>query len=224
MFEKIRSEPLLKREMIGRRLLGTSREMLYRINMPGMAYRIEKDPEVLKRIDAEVLAVCRFPDWNPSHYLDVAEMSMAVALAVDRAGDALPASTVELATDALIEKGIKPSYNEKGNVGWITGENNWNQVCHGGMIAASIVNWKGDGPNPVVFFRGGAEDERDLSRRPRQYRRRALMERRHRTRGCQTRKGPKHASGSRARRGLSRARRTAQLRGAEGRTNRRQDP
>ncbi len=136
---KIMEQPLLTRNVIGRRLLGTSREMLYRMNTLGMVYRLEPDAKILKRIDDEVLAVCAFSDWNPSHYLDVAEMSMAVAFAVDWVGEDLPAVTVEKAKTALIELGIMPSYNEEGNVGWINGNNNWNQVCHGGMIAASIV-------------------------------------------------------------------------------------
>jgi len=135
--EAILKEPLLTREMIGRRLLGTSREMLYRINMLGMVYRMEGKQEMLKRIDEELKAVCNFSDWNPSHYLDVAEMATAVALAVDWAGEDLPKSTVEMAKEALIEKGILPSY--EGQMGWINGTNNWNQVCNGGMIAAAIM-------------------------------------------------------------------------------------
>lgn len=136
---QIQKEPLLEREVIGRRLLSTSREMLYRMNVLGMVYRVDQDPAILKRIDEEIIAVCNFEDWNPSHYLDVAEMAMAVAIALDWAGQDLPESTVELAKNALIEKGIMPSYNESGNVGWIAGTNNWNQVCNGGMIAASIA-------------------------------------------------------------------------------------
>lgn len=137
--EAILREPLLDRVVVGRRLLATSREMLYRMNMLGMAYRMENDPILLERINDEVLAVCNFSDWNPSHYLDVAEMAMAVAFAVDWTGDQLPKSTVRAAGQALIDKGIKPSYNKAGNTGWILGTNNWNQVCHGGMIAAAIV-------------------------------------------------------------------------------------
>lgn len=132
-------KPLLERKLEGRRLLGVSREMLYRVNMLGMVYRMEKDPKILARINDEVIAVSNFSDWNPSHFLDVAEMSMAVAFALDWTAGKLPKSTIELAKTALIEKGIKPSYNGKGNTGWISGHNNWNQVCNGGMIAASIA-------------------------------------------------------------------------------------
>ena len=45
--EAIPNEPLLARKKIGRRLLSVSREMLRRMNMLGMVYRIEKDPAVL---------------------------------------------------------------------------------------------------------------------------------------------------------------------------------
>jgi hypothetical protein len=81
--ESIFEKPLLERVVVGRRLLSTSREMLYRINMLGMVYIVDKDPRVLARINDEVVAVCNFSDWNPSHYLDVAEMAMAVAFALD---------------------------------------------------------------------------------------------------------------------------------------------
>ena len=136
----IQGKPLLERKLEGRRLLGVSREMLYRMNMLGMVYRIENDPVILKRINEEVVSVCNFSDWNPSHYLDVAEMSMAVAIALDWTAGKLPKATIEMAKNALIEKGIKPSWPENGsNPGWAFGHNNWNQVCNGGMIAASIA-------------------------------------------------------------------------------------
>jgi hypothetical protein len=134
------NKPLLERIVTGRRLLSVSREMLYRVNMLGIVYRMEKDPAILKRLNDEVIAVCNFSDWNPSHYLDVAEMAMAVALAIDWGADKLPASTVEQAMNALVEKGIKPGWLPDGkNPGWAFGTNNWNQVCNGGMIAASVA-------------------------------------------------------------------------------------
>ncbi len=137
--DAIQKEPLLERVLEGRRLLGTSREMLYRMNMLGMVYRMEKSPAILARIDEEIKAVCDFSDWNPSHFLDVGEMSMAVALGIDWTAGDLPEKTVELAKSSLIEKGIKPSYDKNGNTGWVSGDNNWNQVCHGGMVAAAIA-------------------------------------------------------------------------------------
>ena len=138
--DQVFTQPLLKRELVGRRLLGVSREMLYRVNMLGFVYLMEKDPKVLERIDQEVLAVCKFSDWNPSHYLDVAEMSLAVAFAIDWTAGDLPEYTLKLAKQALIEKGLKPSWPDNGEeLWWVNGDNNWNQVCNGGMIAAAIT-------------------------------------------------------------------------------------
>lgn len=134
---KIQTTPLLKRKKTGRRLLSISRKMLYRINILCMVYRVEKDPKILQRINDELLAVCNFSDWNPSHFLDVAEMAMAVALAIDWTAGDLPKETIDLAYSALIEKALKPSWQE--NHWWIKTNNNWNQVCHGGMIAASLA-------------------------------------------------------------------------------------
>lgn len=136
--EIIMNSPILTRNVIGRRLLGTSRSMLHRMTILSMVYRIDKEQAVLSRINEELTAICNFSDWNPSHFLDVAEMSLAVAIAVDWVGGNLPKATNELAKKSLIEKGINPSF-VKGNYGWVNGTNNWNQVCNGGMIAAAIA-------------------------------------------------------------------------------------
>lgn len=136
----ILEKPLLKHELEGFRMLAVSREMVERMGVLCMVYRLEKKPEILKRIDSELLAVCNFADWNTQHFLDVAEMSFAVALAIDWTGEFLPKSTVLLAKKSLVEKGIIPSYNEGGErMYWINSTNNWNSVCHGGMVAASLV-------------------------------------------------------------------------------------
>lgn len=138
--DQIQQKPLLTRKMTGRRLLPISREMLYRVNMLGVVTLIEGDADALNRLNEEVLAVCDFTDWNPSHFLDVAEMSLAVALALDWTEGRLPAATVQIAQTALIEKGLQPSWPANGKR-WerAYGGNNWNQVCNGGLIAAALA-------------------------------------------------------------------------------------
>ena len=120
--------------------LGISREFLFRMNMLAMVYRMEKDQKMLQRINEEILAACKFPTWNPRHFLDVGEMSLAIALALDWTAGDLPKTTVEFAKKSLIEKGINPSWPENGSTpSWVNNTNNWNQVCNAGMIAASIA-------------------------------------------------------------------------------------
>lgn len=139
----ILSKPVIKRHQTSLAMLDVSRDFLRRINMLGLTYLIERDPAMLDRIDQELLAVCAFKDWNPKVYLDTAEMSMGVALALDWTLDKLPASTITIAKTALIEKGIYPSWPEHGgnidHAWWVNHYNNWNQVCNGGMIAAAIT-------------------------------------------------------------------------------------
>ncbi|NND06491.1 MAG: hypothetical protein HKN87_08925 [Saprospiraceae bacterium] len=120
--------------------LDISRDLLDRVSKLALVYRMEKDQRILERINEEVIAACHFPTWFPKHFLDVGEMSLGIALAIDWVGEDLPESTVTLAKEALIEKGLKPSWPLDGsNPRWAYGHNNWNQVCNGGMIAASIA-------------------------------------------------------------------------------------
>jgi hypothetical protein len=120
--------------------LDISRDLLLRINVLATVYRIENDRRMLDRINEEVIAACNFPSWNPKHFLDVGEMCLGIAMAVDWVGHDLPESTVDLAKQSLIEKGINTSWPEDGSSPhWAYGHSNWNQVCNGGMVAASIT-------------------------------------------------------------------------------------
>jgi hypothetical protein len=136
--ENIMELPLIERVMVGRRMsTGDTRQ---RLSTLGMVYYISKDKNILDRLNSEILAVCNFPDWNPSHYLDVAGTALAVALALDWAEKDLPETTIEIAKEALIKKGLLPSFEENENYGWrIDCHHNWNQVCHAGMIGAAIA-------------------------------------------------------------------------------------
>lgn len=136
---EIMRQPLAQHRLVGFRM-PTAFSMMKTLGILAMVHRLERDPAVLRRLDAELRAVCAFPDWNPQHFLDVSQMSLAVALTLDWTGEALSAETVALAKTALIEKGLRPSYNEAGErMQWIRGNNNWNSVCHGGMVAAALA-------------------------------------------------------------------------------------
>ena len=71
--------PPLEREMTGRRLLPVSREALRRVLLLAFAHRVEDDPAYARAAEACLLRVAGFSDWNPDHFLDVAEMATAVA-------------------------------------------------------------------------------------------------------------------------------------------------
>lgn len=136
--ESILPLPVLERKLEGRRLLTVSREAVKRISTLSIVYAICGEQRFLDRVNAEMVAVCSFIDWNPGHFLDVGEMAYAVAAGLDWTGGDLPEATKRLAKGALIEKALKPGL-QQGLAGWVSGTNNWNQVCHGGLSVAAIA-------------------------------------------------------------------------------------
>jgi len=129
----------VERIKIGRRLLDKSREALRRLFFLSYTYRITSDRKYAERAEKEMLAISAFSDWNPSHFLDVAEMTTAMAIGYDWLFDYLsPASRSAIKT-AIVEKGIRPSLDTKNNANWLTVEHNWNQVCNTGMAYGAIA-------------------------------------------------------------------------------------
>lgn len=135
--DRILGEPPLKRELVGKRLLGVSREFLERMTTLGMEYRITGEKRYAERAVAEMRAIVAFEDWHPAHYLDVAEITAGMAIGYDWMFDAIPEDDRRAIREAILEKGIAPSY--KGKEGWIDGTNNWNQVCNGGLSMGALA-------------------------------------------------------------------------------------
>lgn len=132
------TKPELERVMTGRRLLGTSRELLRRVFFLSYGYRMTANKRYLEKAEKEMLAVSQFTDWNPSHFLDVAEMTMGVAIGYDWLFNELPESTKETIKQAIVKKGLNPSKESKYNW-WLKTENNWNQVCNAGMTFGALA-------------------------------------------------------------------------------------
>jgi hypothetical protein len=128
----------LKRDMIGRRLLQVSREGIRRIFFLSYAARTTGKKKYASRCEEELLAVCNFRDWNPDHFLDVAEMTLAVSIGYDWLYNDLPEKSKAVIKKAIIEKGLLPSQNSKYN-GWLRGNNNWNQVCNAGITYGALA-------------------------------------------------------------------------------------
>ncbi|MDD2314866.1 MAG: heparinase II/III family protein [Proteiniphilum sp.] len=132
------TKPELERVMTGRRLLGTSRELLRRVFFLSYGYRMTANKRYLEKAEKEMLAVSRFTDWNPSHFLDVAEMTMGVAIGYDWLFNELSENTRKTIKQAIVQKGLNPSKESKYNW-WLKTENNWNQVCNAGMTFGALA-------------------------------------------------------------------------------------
>ena len=122
----------------GRRLLAISRQYLKRILTLTYAYKLTGDKKYLHAVEQEMLNSAAFKDWNPSHFLDTAEMALGVAIGYDALYNDLSQSTKDILTTALIEKAIKQDSWGFGAI------NNWNQVCNAGVLAASIAVFEKD--------------------------------------------------------------------------------
>lgn len=122
----------------GRRLLGQSRNAVKRIVLLATAYRLSGEAGYLARGRLEMLAAAAFPDWNPSHFLDVGEMTFALAIGYDWLYDGLDAEARQTIRDAIVKKGVILPETSPHN-GWVKAANNWGQVCHGGLVAGALA-------------------------------------------------------------------------------------
>ncbi|MBM4086888.1 MAG: coagulation factor 5/8 type domain-containing protein, partial [Planctomycetes bacterium] len=81
-----------------------------------------------------------FPDWNPRHFLDTAEMTNALALGYDWVYDVLSADDRATIRTAIVEKGLKPGQQVYAKAsGWHKSIHNWNQVCNGGLTVGALA-------------------------------------------------------------------------------------
>ncbi len=140
-FIRATADPILKakpceRIKEGKRLLGVSRTALYRINTLALAYRLYGNKAHLDRAIAEMRAVCAFSDWNPSHFLDVGEMTLAVAIGYDWLYNDMDDATRREIAAGLRRCGLDAS---RKNLWWIRAHNNWGQVCHAGILAGALA-------------------------------------------------------------------------------------
>src|SRR5688572_5321449 len=126
----------VERVLIGRRLLDKSRTALSRVLHLGLAWRLTGERKYFDRARAELVAVAQFADWNPKHFLDVAEMTTAVGIGYDWLFSECDEATRTLLRDAIVEKGLKPSLTVDS---WTRATNNWNQVCNGGIAVGALA-------------------------------------------------------------------------------------
>ncbi len=130
--------PCLKYSKTGHRLLDVSRECYRRVFYLSYSYIITGNESYAKRAEAEMLAVSAFIDWNPSHFLDVAEMTMGVAIGYDWLYSYLSDASKAIIGDAILRKGIRPSMDAKYN-SWLNVSYNWNQVCNAGIMYGAMA-------------------------------------------------------------------------------------
>ena len=123
-------------------ILPISREQVYRMVNLALAYRLSGDRCFAEKAEKELVHVCNFPDWDPIHYLDVAEMTTAVAIGYDWLYDVLAPSTRQLVVHSIKTKALDlvvEEYNTGNADSWAKRETNWNVVCNTGMVLGALA-------------------------------------------------------------------------------------
>lgn len=139
----------------GIRMLTTSRKALENIATLSLAYLITQDETYAQGAADVLMNVCGsdFPDWNPYHFLDTAEMAAAVAIGYDWCYDYLSEYQKMVIRSALANKGFHYMLLELNNVkgafetssGYWTDSSqatypgNWVSVCSGSFIMAALA-------------------------------------------------------------------------------------
>jgi hypothetical protein len=144
--QRLYERPVRQHELTdGRRLLSISRDVLNRIYHWGLLYRVDGERRWLDRAWQELAAVVEYPDWNPSHYLDTAEMMHAVAIGYDWFYNDLSEQQRAALREGLWRHGLRLSYaaymglEAEGQQHWPGVRNNWNFVCNGGSALAAMA-------------------------------------------------------------------------------------
>lgn len=131
-------KPVLERKLEGIRLLDVSREALHRIFFLSYSYRISGNEKYARRAEKELVAVSEFSNWNPNHFLDVAEMALGVAIGYDWLYDFLSPNSKQIIENALLTKAMEPSFDAKYAERFIS-SSNWGQVCNAGIVYAALA-------------------------------------------------------------------------------------
>lgn len=126
----------------GKRLLAASRRVLDRTETLGAAWLMTRDARFAERAWRELDAAAGWKDWNPSHFLDTAELCRAFGLGLDWLHEPLGEQRRARLRGALVEKGLRPAllcHQGKGPSGFPKVTHNWNQVCNGGVGIGALA-------------------------------------------------------------------------------------
>jgi hypothetical protein len=122
-------------------LLNTSRSVVDRLYKLALVWRITGNTNFAERAWAELEAAANFPNWNPPHFLDTAEMTHAFAIGYDWLHDYWTPARLTTLRSAILNKGLTPGLAEyTSNKSWTRADaNNWNLVCNGGLAMGALA-------------------------------------------------------------------------------------
>lgn len=145
-YEALNSRPhrISKEALSGKYVLDIASLSGARLLLLNTAYRFCRDQsrrnKYKERIVAEIDALAILPDWNPRHFLDVGEISFAMAITYDWMFNDLSADRLTKIETALLNKGLLPGiayYQKKSALKRKI--NNHTQVINAGLVITALA-------------------------------------------------------------------------------------
>jgi hypothetical protein len=124
----------------GGRLSVQTGRVLERVSTLALMYRLTSRDPFLRRAILELRAAANFRDWNPTRFVETAEMLHAFALGYDWLYNALEPGERTWIRDALMNKALEPALAAyRLDSGWPKEHLNWNMVCNAGVGLGAIA-------------------------------------------------------------------------------------
>lgn len=132
----------------GIRLLNICQNVERLVEVCAFAYLLTDDIRYADRAIDEMVNACKYPDWNPSHFLDPSEMMKGIAEGYDWLYHLLTPDERNLIKTSICEMGLKQAlddYNDNPDRvrtwKWTLCDvpENWNLVCNSSVIIAALA-------------------------------------------------------------------------------------
>lgn len=136
---RVLNQPPVKYVDTGAFWHGPMRQAQGRILALAMTWRLTGDVRFLDRAKVEMRTMADLPNWYPQHFLDTAEGVLGMAVGLDWLHEALTPEERAHFETALVEKALRVSFVDEEKKSWLTGDNNWTAVCHGGLVIGALA-------------------------------------------------------------------------------------
>jgi hypothetical protein len=126
-------------------LVPVAREYLHRFEVFGALYLLDGDQRWINAARPLAESLEGFVDWNPPHFLEVAEICQAMSIAYDWMYDGWTPGERASFLKAIDQKSLQPALKEYANLTpesehwWTTSDVNWNVVCNAGVIIGAAI-------------------------------------------------------------------------------------
>jgi hypothetical protein len=138
--DRLLSVPPVEYKFNGPRLQIQTRRAIDRVTTLALMYRLAKRDPWLRRAIMELNAAASFRDWNPTRFVETAEMTHAFAIGYDWLFNALSTEERTWIREALVTKGLDqalPIYQRQAS--WTRDRFNWTVSCNSAMAMGALA-------------------------------------------------------------------------------------